>query len=180
MARGAVAILVAAAAFASGCGGDDDASGSADKAKNEAGMKKDEPAMKEETAMKEDDAMAAGKGATVKVVKSQFGRVIADGKGEAFYLFDKETSSKSQCYGACAKAWPPALTKGKPQAGSGARASLLGTTKRRDGKLQITYDGQPLYYYEHDTPGNILCQGVDEFGGLWLVVRSNGEAVSPS
>ena len=122
--------------------------------------------------------MAAKRGATVKVVDSQFGRVIADRRGEALYLFDKEKSKRSRCYGECAVAWPPALTKGKPRAGTGADADLLGTTKRRNGMLQATYNGHPLYYYKDDEPGRILCHNVNEFGGLWLVVNPRGAAVS--
>lgn len=130
-------------------------------------------------AMKPPAAMAsASKGRTIKAVGSEYGKVVADAKGEAFYLFDKEDGPKSECYGACAKAWPPVLTKGKPRAGKGVKASLLGTTKRKNGKLQVTYAGQPLYYYVDDSPGTILCQNVDEFGGLWLVVKPNGAPVT--
>ncbi len=118
------------------------------------------------------------KGAIVKVVDSDYGRVIADHKGEAFYLFDRESTGESECYGDCATAWPPLLTKGAPRAGDGAKQKLLGTTRRRTGKLQVTYAGHPLYYYKDDTPGNILCQNVDEFGGLWLVVKPNGKPVT--
>ena len=165
--------LAATALVAAGCG-DDDANGSEDSAPAaETAMKE-----KEDAAMKEDEAMAAKRGATVKVVSSQFGRVIADRRGEAFYLFDKEKGKRSRCYGECAVAWPPVLTKGKPRAGKGADADLLGTTKRRNGKLQVTYNGHPLYYYKDDDPGRILCHNVDEFGGLWLVVNPRGDAVS--
>ncbi len=117
------------------------------------------------------------KGKRVKAVGSSYGRVIADGRGEAFYLFAKERGRSSRCYGACARAWPPVLTRGRPRAGKGAKAKLLGTTRRRNGKLQVTYAGHPLYYYVHDSPGNILCQDVVEFGGRWLVVRPSGRAV---
>src|SRR4051794_31867571 len=55
-------------------------------------------------------------GAPVRISESQFGRVVADRKGEALYLFDKESGPKAECYGECAKAWPPFLTKGKPRA----------------------------------------------------------------
>jgi len=143
------------------------------------------PANADSAAMTGDDAKAAStatkpkpKGTIVKVVDSDYGRVIADRKGEAFYLFDRESTSESECYGNCATAWPPLLTKGKPRAGTGAEQTLLGTTKRRDGKPQVTYAGHPLYYYKDDTPGNILCQNVDEFGGLWLVVKPNGQPVT--
>jgi predicted lipoprotein with Yx(FWY)xxD motif len=122
-------------------------------------------------------ADAAARGALVKVVSSQYGKVIADSKGEALYLFTKDRRGPSRCYGACAAAWPPVLTKGKPRAGKGITASRLGTTRRSDGKLQVTYKGQPLYYYVHDKPGVILCQNVAEFGGDWLVVAPSGRAI---
>jgi hypothetical protein len=69
----------------------------------------------------------ARRGTTVKVVNSQFGRILADGRGHAFYYFDKEKTRTSRCYGDCAKAWPPVYAKGRPVAGKGARASLIGT-----------------------------------------------------
>jgi len=172
--------LAAAALIAAGCGSDDaNGSGSASGSdtamqKSEGEAMKSESKMTAERAMKAEASMAA-KGARVKVVSSDYGRVIADGKGEALYLFDKESSKKARCYGACAAVWPPVLTKGKPVAGSGAKQSLLGTTKRANGKLQVTYAGQPLYYYVDDSPGTILCHDVVEFGGLWLVVKPNGQ-----
>ena len=123
-------------------------------------------------------AKPARKGAIVRVVDSQFGRVVADRQGEALYLFDKEQGRRSRCYGECAEVWPPLVAKGKPRAGSGARRDLLGTTRRRNGRLQVTYAGHPLYYFVDDSPGQILCHNVAEFGGLWLVVKPNGAAVS--
>jgi predicted lipoprotein with Yx(FWY)xxD motif len=174
MFRLALLTLAATALVAAGCG-DDNANGSDDSAPAAETAMKDKA---EDAAMKEDEAMAAKRGATVKVVDSQFGRVIADRRGEAFYLFDKEKGKRSRCYGECAVAWPPVLTKGKPRAGNGADADLLGTTQRRNGKLQVTYNGHPLYYYKDDEPGRILCHNVDEFGGLWLVVNRRGDAVS--
>jgi predicted lipoprotein with Yx(FWY)xxD motif len=116
-------------------------------------------------------------GTTLRVVASKYGKVIADSKGEALYLFTRDGRGPSRCYGACAKAWPPLLTSGKPRVGKGLPASRVGTTRRRDGKLQVTYRGQPLYYYVQDKPGLILCQDVNEFGGDWLVVAPSGRAV---
>src|SRR3954453_8290929 len=78
---------------------------------------------------------------TVKVVSSRYGKVVADSKGQALYLFTKDGRGKSRCYGACAKAWPPALTKRAPRAGSGIAAARLGTVRRSDGRLQVTYRG---------------------------------------
>lgn len=181
MTRIALLALAAAALIAAGCGDDDDggtsANGDAMAQKSADKMKADGEKMESDAAMKSDVAMSAKRGAVVKVISSEYGRVIADRKGEAFYLFDKEKGKSSECYGECAVAWPPVLTKGKPRAGKGAKAALLGTTERRNGKLQVTYAGHPLYYYKDDSPGNILCQNVDEFGGLWLVVKPNGKPV---
>lgn len=120
---------------------------------------------------------ARAKGITVKVVSSQYGPVLADGRGQAFYLFAREKTSRSRCYGACEQRWPPVLARGAPRAGPGAKSRLLGITRRTDGHLQLTYAGHPMYYYLGDAPGRILCQGVNEFGGLWLVVRSSGKPV---
>jgi predicted lipoprotein with Yx(FWY)xxD motif len=117
-------------------------------------------------------------GKKIKTVSSQYGKVVADAKGEALYLFTKETGKKSKCYGECADAWPPILTNGEPRAGSGVTESKLGTTKRTDGKTQVTYNGHPLYYYREDSPGKILCQDVAEFGGTWYVVKPSGAAVT--
>jgi predicted lipoprotein with Yx(FWY)xxD motif len=183
-----VALVMAVGLLGAGCGDDDNGDQGATETgaamKDESGgATKDEgkmkgEAMSEEAAMKADDSASAAEGRLIKAVGSEYGRVVADAKGEAFYVFDKESSAKSKCYGACASAWPPVLTKGKPRAGKGITASLLGTTKRANGKLQATYDGRPLYYYVDDTPGNILCQNVSEFGGLWLVVSAGGEPVT--
>jgi predicted lipoprotein with Yx(FWY)xxD motif len=123
-------------------------------------------------------ADAARRGASVKVMNSRYGRMLFDGRGRALYLFTRERTSRSRCYGECAVAWPPFLTRGKPQARGGVKSRLLGTTRRRDGKTQVTYRGQPLYYYVDDRrPGQVLCQDVVEFGGTWLVVSPSGAAI---
>jgi predicted lipoprotein with Yx(FWY)xxD motif len=122
-------------------------------------------------------AAPAAKGTRIQVSNSDYGQILFGGNEQAIYLFDKESGSKSECYGDCAAAWPPVLTKGEPQAVSGTDASLLGTTKRNDGTTQVTYNGHPLYDYAHEGPGQVLCQNVSEFGGLWLVVEPGGEAI---
>lgn len=170
---------LAAAVLVAGCGSDSGSSSAANvTAVAATGAAADRDAMKHEDAMKGDQAMKSS-GTKLKVVDSEYGSVVANGRGEALYLFDREQRGKSECYGACAKAWPPVLTKGKPRA-AGAAASLLGTTKRRNGKLQVTYAGQPLYYYVGDSPGTILCHDVDEFGGTWLVVQPDGSPAGQS
>ena len=93
---------------------------------------------------------------------------------QAIYIFERDRPGESRCYGECARAWPPVYTRGKPVAGRGVRASLLGTTRRRDGRRQVTYRGQPLYYYAHEGPGEVRCHNVNLNGGLWWVVGPNG------
>jgi predicted lipoprotein with Yx(FWY)xxD motif len=118
------------------------------------------------------------RGKAIKVMNSRYGRMLFDGRGRAIYLFTREKGSKSRCYGECAVAWPPVYTSGRPRARAGADADLLGTTKRRGGRRQVTYNGHPLYYYVTDTrPGQITCQDVTEFGGTWLVVDPQGNAI---
>jgi predicted lipoprotein with Yx(FWY)xxD motif len=119
----------------------------------------------------------SGSGTVVEVGDSQFGDILTDADGRTLYLFDKEMTSKSECFGACEEAWPVTFTKGEPQAGKGVDQSLLGTTDH-DGNTQVTYNGHPLYYYVEEGPNEVLCHNVDEFGGLWLVVDpSSGDAV---
>jgi len=174
MARLSILAICAAALFAAGCGGSDESTASGGASQAEATT----AAATTEASSSARRNKRQAKGKKIKVVGSQFGRVVADGRGEAFYLFDKEKGKRSQCYGACARAWPPVLTKGRPRAGKGAKANLLGVTRRKNGKLQVTYKGHPLYYYVDDRPGLILCQNVPEFGGLWLVVKPNGDPVT--
>ena len=114
----------------------------------------------------------------VTVHSSDYGRILFDGKAFVLYAFTKDVRSRSTCYGACAKAWPPYIVRTAPRAAAGVRSSLLGTTRRTDGKLQATYMGRPLYYYVGDrSPYQIRCQNVLEYGGYWLVVRPNGTLV---
>ncbi|MFA9400664.1 MAG: hypothetical protein ACERKT_06085 [Acidobacteriota bacterium] len=113
-------------------------------------------------------------GIKITTSDSSFGTILFDGSDQAIYLFDKENSSTSECYGDCASAWPPVLTKGEPQAAGGAESKLLGTTKRDDGTTQVTYADRPLYYYVDDPPGEVLCHNVVEFGGNWQVVQPDG------
>jgi predicted lipoprotein with Yx(FWY)xxD motif len=121
---------------------------------------------------------AATRGATVKIAGSSLGRILVDSKGITLYDFVKDKGTTSVCYGACAALWPPLLTTGKPVAGPGVRASLLGTTKRKDGKLEVTYGGHPLYYFVTDRkPGQTTGQGVNQFGGPWWVLSPKGKEI---
>jgi predicted lipoprotein with Yx(FWY)xxD motif len=117
-----------------------------------------------------------GKGAVVTVGKaSGLGQVIVDSKRMTLYDFHKDKGKISSCYGECAKAWPPLLTNGSPKAAGGAKSSLLGTTKRKDGTTQVTYKGHPLYgFVEDKKPGEANGNGLTAFGGAWFALHPNG------
>jgi len=119
---------------------------------------------------------ATSKPATVKTGTSALGRIVVDGQSRTLYLFEKDKHGKSACSGACAQNWPPLLTKGTPKAGTGAKASLLGTTKRADGTTQVTYNKHPLYTFVGDKGkrGATKGEGLDAFGATWYVVAAKG------
>lgn len=116
--------------------------------------------------------------AIVGVGSSRFGRILIDGHGHTLYLFERDKRMTSTCYGACATYWPPLTTTAKPQAGRGIMAGKLGTTKRRDGRLEVTYNGHPLYTFVADTKrGDTKGQDLDQFGGGWYVLSTRGVKV---
>jgi predicted lipoprotein with Yx(FWY)xxD motif len=116
--------------------------------------------------------------ATVMTRSTSLGRIIVNGQARTLYLFEKDKGGKSACYGACASFWPPLLTSGKPHAGPGAKASLLGTTKRKNGALQVTYAGHPLYRYKLDTkPGQTKGEESNAFGAKWYVLSPAGKKI---
>ncbi len=107
-----------------------------------------------------------------------YGSYLTDGQGKSLYLFTKDTKNTSNCYDACAQAWPPLLVKAKPTAGKGLAASFLGTAPRKDGALQATYGGWPLYYFAKDTKaGDTTGQAV---GGVWFLISPYGVAIKPA
>jgi predicted lipoprotein with Yx(FWY)xxD motif len=119
--------------------------------------------------------------ATVKTHSSSLGKILVDAKGRTLYLFEKDKTHRSTCYGQCAKFWPPLLTKGKPLAGSGAKSALLGTTRRTNGSVQVTYAGHPVYRFLEDaSPGQTKGEGLKFFGGEWYVVSPAGKKIDKS
>ena len=125
-------------------------------------------------------ASAATGGGTQLIVRgSDYGNVVFGPDGRAVYMFAPDRGSKSTCYGTCAKSWHPLLTKGRPLAGPGVKATLLGTTTRKDGSVQVTYNGHPLYFDnmsgESNAAGEIRCQHLNVNGGIWLIVKPNGQ-----
>ena len=117
--------------------------------------------------------------AKVAVASSGLGRVLVDGRGRTLYLFGKDARGKSSCAGKCASFWPPLITSGKPVATAGAKASLLGTTRRADGRLQVTYNHHPLYTFVKDTrKGQTNGEGLNVFGAEWDAVSAAGAKIA--
>jgi len=125
-------------------------------------------------------AASSNNGARVKVTvaASKLGRILVDGRGHTLYLFEKDKNGRSTCAGACAGFWPPLIATGRPLALKGAKASLIGTTKRADGRLQVTYNHHPLYSFIKDiTKGQTNGEGLNKFGAEWYAVSAAGRTV---
>jgi predicted lipoprotein with Yx(FWY)xxD motif len=108
------------------------------------------------------------------------GEYLVDARGQSVYLFEKDDGGESYCTGACAAVWPPLETStATPQAGAGIQSGALGTIKRDDGDMQVTYYGHPLYYYAADasTPGKTRGEDVEQFGSGWYLVNGHGDPV---
>ena len=116
---------------------------------------------------------------SVKARNTNLGKILVNGQGRTLYLFAPDKNGKSVCYGSCAKYWPPLITATAHVAATApVKASLLGTTKRKDGKLQVTYNHHPLYLYVGDAKaGDAKGEGLNLSGGLWWVVSPAGAAV---
>ena len=195
--------LIACVSLAAGCGSDDEGGGGGSDGGSPAGDTAGQPADmggKERTRADEDGEPAADaaadsgspgnaaaeggpagdaaarprRGPRLTLRDSQFGPVLFDGRNRALYLFTRDPRRKTRCYGDCAAAWPPFYAKGRPRAGRGVDRDLLGTIERRDGRRQVTYKGQALYFYVDDPRGQVLCNDVFEFGGTWYAVDAKG------
>jgi predicted lipoprotein with Yx(FWY)xxD motif len=104
------------------------------------------------------------------------GLVLVDSGGRTLYAFSADAGGESSCYGGCARTWPPLITEGEPFASNGAAPGRLGTSERRDGDVQVTYAGRPLYTYAGDKgPGEANGNGLTAAGGTWTALKSSGE-----
>ena len=122
---------------------------------------------------------AAGNATAGRVTlhKTKIGRVLATSSGRTLYLFMKDKHGRSACYGACAGFWPPLMKQGALRAGAGVKAGLLGTSKRKNGKLQVTYKGHPLYLFKLDKgSGQVEGQRQNIYGGVWYALSASGSA----
>ena len=122
-----------------------------------------------------------GAPATIGAAKTSLGRILIDSQARTVYLFKGDVGTRSACSGACARSWPPLLAHGKPRIGSGAKASLIGTVRRGDGTLQVTYNGHPLYRFAQDhRPGDVAGQGLTAFGAQWFTLSAAGNQLTTS
>ncbi len=120
-------------------------------------------------------ARQASGGSEVATSSSDLGTILTDKDGNTLYLFENDANGESTCYEDCASNWPAFATDGDPVAGQGADASMLGTTERTDGTVQVTYADHPLYYFGGDQqPGDTNGQ---EIGDVWYTISPTGEAV---
>lgn len=126
-------------------------------------------------------ARVASKHAVVKTRSTSLGTVLVDGRGRTLYLFRKDKGRRSHCSGSCAQAWPPLITRERPEAEGRARQSMLSTSRRSNGKRQVLYNGHPVYRYAFDSaPGDTNGQGSLAFGARWFVVAPSGKAIRSS
>jgi len=111
----------------------------------------------------------------VEAEDSSLGTILTDSDGNTLYVFLADTGGESTCYEDCADTWPALEAPGELKAGDGVEASLLDTTERTDGTLQVTYNGMPLYYFANDQqPGDTNGQGIGE---VWYVVSPGGDPI---
>jgi predicted lipoprotein with Yx(FWY)xxD motif len=116
--------------------------------------------------------------ATISLRTTKLGPILVNSGGHTLYLFAKDRNGRSTCAGQCAKYWPPLLSRGKATAGRGVKQTLIHTTKRGDGRLQVTYNRHPLYTYALDKrAGQTNGQRQSAFGAKWYAVSAAGRAV---
>ena len=163
----ALSLLLALAISVASCGG----SGSA----SESSASEESTAAEVPPSKSSSDKPEKGAWGVVFAAEGEpLGLILYDLSGHTLYTFSKDKGGTSSCYGACAKTWPPALTEGKPRA-EGVPPSKVGTTKRKDGTVQLTYADHPLYTYAHDKSSEVNGNDVHAFGGEWYAIRPSGE-----
>jgi predicted lipoprotein with Yx(FWY)xxD motif len=166
------ATATVAAALLAGCGSSSRSSSSSTAASTPASTPTQSTAATTSTA-------AATPGMAVATKKSKLGTILAAGpKHRTVYLFEADKGTSSTCNGDCAEDWPPVTTKGAPTVAGGALSADLGTTTRKDGTMQVTYKGHPLYFYDDDKDsGDTEGQGSKEYGAGWYVMKANGSKI---
>ncbi len=159
----------ALAALLSGCGG-----GATTTTPTSAAPATSAPA---ESSAPATSAPASMSAAELSVAESKAGQIVVAGQGLSVYYFTKDTkdSGTSACTGDCLVAWPPVTSTTATPTVNGVTGKV-GTIPTADGKMQITINGMPIYYYEKDkAAGDITGQGV---GGVWYLVAPSGEMIT--
>jgi predicted lipoprotein with Yx(FWY)xxD motif len=125
------------------------------------------------------------------------GPYLVDVHGRTLYVVVNGTETVP-CEGDCATAWPPFTEEDMMMAEDDTMMAdesdtmgedssmmatvdpaLLGTVTRADGSTQLTYNGHALYYFVGDVnPGEVNCQAVEQFGGIWYVLSPTGEVIT--
>lgn len=121
-----------------------------------------------------------GNGTVVSVGRLyQTDPILVNAKGITLYEYRKDKGTRSECYdgNGCSQAISPLLTNGAPRAEGGAIPSKLGTAERKDGTIQVTYAGHPLYVWHNEIPGHARGWGVKAFNARWYPLRPSGKAV---
>ncbi len=125
----------------------------------------------------ETSAPATMAAAELTVAESKAGQIVVAGQGLSVYYFTKDTkdSGTSACTGECLVAWPPVTSTTATPTVEGVTGKV-GTIQTADGKMQVTINGMPIYYYAKDqAAGDITGQGV---GGVWYLVAPSGEMIT--
>lgn len=175
-----LAMLAVAAIVVAGCGGGDSSSSGEGSSASSSGSSNryGGSSEREHKSSSSESTPGAESGAGVVSLGNvqKLGMVLVDSNGMTLYDFHKDKGATSSCYGPCAEGWPPMLTEGEPTVGNGAMASKLGTTERKDGTMQVTYAGHPLYTFVADKkPGEANGNDVSAFGAEWYALKGNGE-----
>jgi predicted lipoprotein with Yx(FWY)xxD motif len=124
---------------------------------------------------------ATGSSVTLDTKSGSVGTYLTDGSGRSLYEFAPDTSSMSNCTGACVSAWPPLISRSPTTAGSGVTASDIGSITRSDGRKQVTYKSHPLYYFSGDSSaGQTSGQGRTAFGAKWWLLTPAGAPITTS
>ena len=167
---------VAATLVVAGCGSDDATNTSAGAKKSDDSAYSYDYGTSKKPAEEQTPGAVSETGVAL-TVKAANG-MLADAEGRTLYLWEADQGDQSACDGPCAQTWPPLTTDGKPAAGDGVKATLLGTSKRADGTLGVTYAGHPLYYFSGDqAAGDANGKGSDGFGAKWWPVAPDGAAI---
>jgi predicted lipoprotein with Yx(FWY)xxD motif len=103
---------------------------------------------------------------TKRVAKEQEssggGSVLATLKGRTLYSLSVEKHGKFICTGGCLSVWHPLIV---PKDVKPTGPVSLGTVKRPEGKIQVTYRGRPLYTFAQDTgKGATGGEGIKDVG----------------